>query len=214
MDVFESFRSAADPSKAVQMRSYMRNQFPFLGIQTPQRTKLSAPFLKAMAKEPVNWGFVDRCWDEPEREFQYLAIAYLERISQRLTGDDILQLKRLITAKSWWDTVDGLDGIVGDVAFRYPEVNEILLKWSMDENIWLRRTAIDHQLQRKEKTNTRLLEEILTNNLDQTEFFVNKAVGWSLREYSKTDPDWVRSFLERHQAHMAPLSIAEAKKYI
>jgi 3-methyladenine DNA glycosylase AlkD len=110
--------------------------------------------------------------------------------------------------------VDGIDVIIGDVALRFPEVNDTLLAWSIDENIWLRRIAIDHQLMRKEKTNTELLERILVNNFGQTEFFINKAIGWSLRDFSKTNPDWVRGFIERHRHEMAPLSIKEAGKYV
>ena len=75
-----------------------------------------------------------------------------------------------------------------------------MLEWSLDEDFWLRRIAIDHQLGRKEKTNTALLEKILVNNLGSREFFINKAIGWSLRDYSKTDPEWVRDFIRTYEA--------------
>ena len=128
--------------------------------------------------------------------------------------DDIQKLQKLITTKSWWDTVDGLDVIVGDIALHYTEVNEILLQWSTDENIWLRRTAIDNQLLRKDKTDTTLFEQILVNNFGQNEFFINKAIGWSLRDYSKTNPDWVRAFIKKYKDKLPPLSVKEASKYI
>ena len=99
---------------------------------------------------------------------------------------------RLITTKSWWDSIDCLDRIVGGIALRYPEINAVILDWSRDDNIWLRRSAIDHQLLRKEKTDTELLAQILDNNLGQSEFFINKAIGWVLRDYRKTNPEWVR----------------------
>jgi 3-methyladenine DNA glycosylase AlkD len=89
-----------------------------------------------------------------------------------------------------------------------------LLEWSTDTNFWLRRIAIDHQLSRKEKTNTALLEQIIINNFGQTEFFINKAIGWSLREYSKTNPKWVQNFLALHKDKMAKLSLKEASKYV
>lgn len=89
-----------------------------------------------------------------------------------------------------------------------------MLDWSQDENIWVRRVAINHQLLRKNQTNTILLKQILCNNLNDTEFFINKAIGWSLRDYSKTNPEWVRQFIQTHKEHMAPLSIREASKYI
>ena len=85
---------------------------------------------------------------------------------------------------------------------------------NVDDNIWLRRVAIDHQLLRKEKTDTNLLEKILVNNLNHTEFFINKAIGWALRDYSKTNPQWVKDFIEKYKNNMASLSIREASKYI
>jgi 3-methyladenine DNA glycosylase AlkD len=93
----------------------------------------------------------------------------------------------------------GLDRIAGRIALKFLEVNKILLAWSTDDNIWLRRIAIDHQLFRKDKTDTALLEAIIKNNLGQTEFFINKAIGWALREYGKTNPEWVKNFIEKYK---------------
>jgi len=214
MDIFDVLRAAADPEKAASMSAYMRGQFAFLGIPTPERKRLSREFLKAADRSAVDWGFISACWEQPEREFQYLGIDYLTRLKALLSPADIPGIQRLVTEKSWWDTVDALDVVVGGIALRYPEVNGTLLAWSVDEDMWLRRIAIDHQLTRREKTDTGLLERILVNNLGQTEFFINKAVGWSLRDFSKTDPDWVRGFIERHRGAMAPLSIKEASKYL
>lgn len=214
MDIFEVFRSEANPEKAVQMSAYMRDQFPFLGIQTPERKELSRDFYKTVSKTVVDWNFVFKCWEQPEREFQYLAVEYLGKLKAVLTPADIPNLRRLAETKSWWDTVDGLDIVIGDIALSYPELNDVMIEWSMDDNFWIRRIAIDHQLLRKEKTNTQLLERILVNNLGQSEFFINKAIGWSLRDYSKTNPDWVRGFIEKHRGRMSKLSIKEASKYI
>jgi 3-methyladenine DNA glycosylase AlkD len=214
LDIFEIFRVAANPEKAAPMSAYMRDQFPFLGIPTPERKRLSRDFLKSRGKESVDWNFVFECWQQPEREFQYLAKDYLAKISAILTPADIPNFRELIITESWWDTVDGLDVIVGDIALRYPEANDILLAWSVDDNFWLRRLAIDHQLTRRDKTDTPLLERILVNNFGQTEFFINKAIGWALRDYSKTNPNWVRDFIRRHRSKMASLSIKEASKYI
>ena len=214
MDIFDIFRKAADPEKAAQMSAYMRDQFPFLGISSPERKRLSRDFLKSKKREAPDWEFVFKCWEQPEREFQYLAVDYLDKISPALTPCDVPNLQKLIVTKSWWDTVDGLDTIAGDIALRYPEVNATLLAWSSEENIWLRRAAIDHQRLRKERTDTNLLEKIIVNNLGRTEFFINKAIGWALRDYSKTDPEWVRCFLDKYSGKMAPLSIREASKYI
>ena len=214
MDVFQTLRRAANPERAKSMSAYMRNQFAYLGIQTQKRRKLSREFLQFMSKTQVDWDFVFKCWEQPEREFQYLAMDYLRGVKSLLTPKDIPRLRGLALDKSWWDTIDSLDVTIGDIALDYPEVNQVLLEWSLDENFWLRRIAIDHQLIRKEKTDTYLLEQIIVNNLGQTEFFINKAIGWSLRNYSKTNPDWVRGFLDRYGDRMAALSVREASKYV
>jgi 3-methyladenine DNA glycosylase AlkD len=214
LTLFENFRAAADPEKAGPMKAYMRNQFEFLGIPTAKRKELSRPFLEEKGKSDLDWDLVFRCWQQPEREFQYLAVSYLTQLASRLSADDIPKLRDLAVAKSWWDTIDGLDAIVGDIALRFPEVNDTLLAWSIDDNFWLRRVAIDHQLKRKAKTDPNLLAKIIVNNFGSTEFFINKAIGWSLREYSKTNPAWVRDFIDRYRRDMSSLSIKEASKYI
>ena len=112
---------------------------------------------------------------------------------------DFEKLKKLVIKKSWWDTVDVLDRIIGSLIYRDETLKKEILKWSVDDNIWLRRVAIDHQLLRKEKTDTDLLEKILVNNLNHTEFFINKAIGWALRDYSKTNPQWVKDFIEKYK---------------
>ncbi|MDR0528756.1 MAG: DNA alkylation repair protein [Zoogloeaceae bacterium] len=214
MGIFETLRAAADPEKAAPMRAYMRGQFPFLGIPAPERRRISRGFLKALDRESIDWAFVSECWRQSEREFQYLAKDYLAERAAVLTPLAMERLQELIVTKPWWDTVDGLDVIAGAIALRNPDVNDVFLAWSVDDDFWLRRAAIGHQRARRAKTDTRLLERILMNNFGQTEFFINKAIGWALREYGKTNPDWVRDFLERHKSKMASLSLREASKYI
>ena len=212
MDIFNILRLAADPEQAEKMKAYMRGQFDYIGVQTPQRRKISRNFIKTL--KSVDWEFIFKCWEQSEREFQYLAIDCLDKLKAALSPADIPDLQKLITTKSWWDTVDGLDVIVGDIALRYPELNDVLIDWSSDDNIWIRRTSINHQLLHKGKTNTDLMYRIIVNNLGQSEFFINKAIGWSLREYSKTNPNWVRKFIEKNRDKMAPLSIREGSKYL
>lgn len=212
--VFEKYYAATDPMQAIKMSAYMRDLFPFLGIPTPKRKELSKDFLSLAKKQrEINWGFVNTCW-EKEREFQYLALNYLFTLAKLLTPDDISRLKQLAVTKSWWDTIDCLDRLVGGVALNFSKVNDILLEWSVSENFWLRRIAIDHQLLRKDKTDVALLKQIIVNNFGQKEFFINKAIGWSLREYSKTNSDWVRNFLAKYNDKLSILSIKEASKYL
>lgn len=162
----------------------------------------------------MDWSFINECWEIPEREMQYVAIEYLKVMKKWLTAADIPNIKKIAQTKSWWDTIDGLDKIVGSIALKDPDVNETLITWSTAKDFWLRRLAIDHQLLRKDKTNPALLETILLNNLGQEEFFINKAIGWCLRDYSKTNPAWVTDFIQKNKDQMAPLSISEGSKYL
>ena len=213
--LIDEFDKKADVIKAQQMSAYMRDQFAFLGVPTPLRKTICKEYFKEAKKlKTVDWEFVNACWENPYRELQYAAVDYLTIKIKLLTPSDITKLKKLIVTKSWWDTVDGLDMIVGEIAIKYPEANETLLLWSKDENIWLRRIVIDHQLSRKEKTDTKLLETVIVNNLGSSEFFIDKAIGWSLREYSKTNPKWVKDFIEKHKEQLSKLSIKEGSKYI
>ena len=195
--LYEEMIQHKNEEQARQMSKYMLNKFEYIGIRTPERRKIFKNFFKEYKnEEKIDWEFVNKCWENKYREFQYIAADYLKNMKDKLTRDDIPKLKQLILKKSWWDTIDNLDMTIGALALKDSNVNKILLEWSLDENIWLRRIAIDHQLLRKEKTNTELLEKILKNNLGQAEFFINKAIGWALRDYSKTNPEWVKNFIE------------------
>ena len=213
--LYEEMIRHKNEEQAQRMSKYMLNKFEYIGIKTPERREIFKNFFKEYKnEEKIDWEFVNKCWENKYREFQYIAADYLKNMKDKLTIDDIPKFKQLILKKSWWDTIDNLDMTIGALALKDSNVNKILLEWSLDENIWLRRIAIDHQLLRKEKTNTELLEKILKNNLGQTEFFINKAIGWALRDYSKTNPEWVKNFIEKNRENMAKLSIKEASKYL
>ena len=213
--LYEEMIQHKNEEQAQKMSKYMLNKFEYIGIKTPERRKIFKNFFKEYKnEEKIDWEFVNKCWENKYREFQYIAADYLKNMKDKLTIDDIPKFKQLILKKSWWDTIDNLDMTIGALALKDSNVNKILLEWSLDENIWLRRIVIDHQLLRKEKTNTELLEKILKNNLGQAEFFINKAIGWALRDYSKTNPEWVKNFIEKNRENMAKLSIKEASKYL
>ena len=207
-------KAIANPNDAAAMKAYMKNKFEFLGVKTPARRKLAKTFFKQQTDFVIDWNFINEAWNNPYRELQYTALDYLEIRKKLLTPSDLPRLKKQAQTKSWWDTIDFLDRLVGSIIARFPETKEIIVAWSCDEDIWLRRLAIDYQLLRKEKTDTELLEKILVNNLGRTEFFINKAIGWALRDYSKTNPDWVKDFIERYRVEMAALSIREGSKYL
>ena len=204
----------ADPAKVPAMEAYMKNKFSFLGVQKPILKKIEREFFKLFIKDPIDWTFVEECWQQPYREFQYIAMDYLDKKKKELRPEDFPKLKQLAQTKSWWDSINQLDLIIGEITFTYPETKQVMLDWSKDQDFWLRRIAIDHQLMCKDLTDTDLLAEVICNNFGQTEFFINKAIGWSLRNYSKVNHDWVRAFIDQHASQMASLSIREASKYL
>lgn len=214
-EIKERFEAHQDPENAVKMAKYMKNLFPFYGIAAPERKKLYKDILKEEKKnKTVDWTFLDQCYEDDHREFQYVTLDYLTAMQKFLTYDDIPRIWKYIKEKQWWDTIDFFDRIIGEIGLGDSRVDALMLAWSVDEDFWVRRIAIDHQLLRKERTNTELLEQILVNNLGSNEFFINKAIGWSLRDYSKTDPEWVRTFISKYRDRMDKLSIREGSKYI
>ncbi len=215
LQIEKAFEEKANIENAEKMSKYMRDKFKFYGLSTPNRKEIYKEFLKSeKKKEIIDWNFLDLCYENEHREFQYLVIDYLATMQKFLRFDDVPHIKKYIKARQWWDTIDGFDRIVGNIAFVDDRINDLMLKWSVDEDFWIRRIAIDHQLCRKEKTNTELLEQILINNFGSNEFFINKAIGWSLRDYSKTNPEWVKKFIKKYKDKMNKLSIKEAGKYI
>ena len=212
--LLKELQNLANADDARAMKAYMRGRFEFLGVKTPARRKAAKAFFKKHGGADIDWRFVRQAWEHPFREMQYAALDYLETRKNLLRPGDLPQLKKLAQTKSWWDTIDFLDRLAGGIIAGFPETRPVILQWSRDEDIWLRRLAIDHQLLRKDQTDQHLLEQILVNNLDQTEFFINKAVGWALRDYSKTNPEWVKNFIRQHHGKMAPISIREASKYL
>lgn len=214
-EIKKLFKEQENRENAIKMAAYMRNLFKFYGLQAPDRKAIYQDYIKTdQASGEIDWHFLNACYEDEHREFQYLVIDYLSAMKKKLTYEDIGRIYPYVKTKQWWDTIDGFDRIIGGIAFTDARVNELMLTWSTDEDLWIRRIAIDHQRCRKEKTNVELLETIILNNLGSREFFINKAIGWSLREYSKTNPDRVRAFIARHKDKMSSLSIREGSKYI
>ena len=144
------FEQNRDEENAIKMSKYMRDLFKFYGIPTPVRKSLYKDLLKEeKAKKTIDWNFLDKCYEDDYREFQYLALDYIENMQKFLNYDDVPKLYKYIKSKQWWDTIDRFDRIVGNIAFKDDRINDLMLKWSKDEDFWLRRIAIDHQLGRK-----------------------------------------------------------------
>lgn len=215
MDIFEIYYSKGNLHIKDGMEAYMRNQFKFLGIKTPERRALSKEFIQdKKADKNIDWDFIFRAYGKEEREFKYLAIDYLKACQKNLQVEEIDYLKELVLLEPWWDTVDLLSKLIGSLLLKDGSLKEShILKWAQDESIWLRRVAILHQLGFKDKMDKDLLSQIIRVNLGSGEFFIDKAIGWILRDYSKTDPDFVIKFI-KSENRLANLSRNEGLKYL
>ena len=215
LDLITDLEENRNELLAESMSRYMQDKFSFLGIRGATRTEIYKKYFPDARKtKTIDWDFVESCWNKEEREFQYVVVYYLKAMQKFLKREDISRLKYLIVIKSWWDTVDLLAKVVGSLVIRIEGYDQIMLEWSKDSNIWLKRVAILYQLSLKEKVDKQVLERILVNNLGDSEFFINKAIGWALRDYSKFNSEWVREFIEKNKNGIANLSLREASKYI
>jgi 3-methyladenine DNA glycosylase AlkD len=196
-----------DVSRAVSMSAYMRNQFAFLGIAAPIRVKAVKTVLKELGlmEAPLDSGLIQQLWALPEREYQYVACDYLLWRKKIITQEHLDLLEACVLSKSWWDTIDSLDGVVGSI----PQSESRLEAWSVHSNFWLRRMAIQSQLGLKEKTNQERLFRFILASIDDSEFFIRKSIGWALREYAYTNPKAVQDFVLAHP-ELSTLSKREA----
>ncbi len=212
----DSFETHANSQEAVGMQKYMRDQFPFLGIKKPIREEILKHFLKEKGLPSAEFfsTLIHNLWQMPQREYQYIAMTLLEKFKKQRQEQDIDLLEELIISKSWWDTVDIIAAnLVGDYFKRFPEkVFPISQKWIFSENMWLQRTAILFQLTYKKNTNETLLYEYIGHCAESKEFFIQKAIGWALRQYARTAPQSVRQFVESYP--LKPLSRREALKHL
>lgn len=205
-------QAQSQASNALAMQAYMKDRFAFLGIKAADRRMLAKPILlKIKKEESLNWDFVFDCFEQEEREFQYIACDYLRSSHRKLKAKDIDSLESLLLSKSWWDTVDQLATEVGYLVLKY-DLKALMMRWATHDNFWIRRTAIIHQLKFKTQTDTELLAYCIDQNLGSKEFFINKGIGWALRAYGDINPVWVVAFADAHD--LAPLSKREALRKI
>ena len=194
------------------MIAYMKGKFAFLGIQTPLRREASLPLIRAFAGNPIE--AAEAVWVLPEREYQYVAIDLLRRHSKRLNSEHLPALEALVQQKSWWDSVDGLAVVIGGIVLRQPELADQMDRLIASPNLWLRRVALLHQLEWKEHTDEARLFDYCRQCAGEKEFFIRKAIGWSLRQYARTHPAAVRNFLTHHREKLSELSFREASKHM
>ncbi|MDO5503534.1 MAG: DNA alkylation repair protein [Actinomycetia bacterium] len=217
-----ALRPHADPERAVGQQRYMKSALPYLGLTSPVLRRALRPVLGDPACRIADRGeweaTVRAVWGQAtHREHWYAALALLGHRAYRPWQDPQLLplIEDLVRNGAWWDVVDDLaTHFVRDILLAYPgEVAVTMRDWSLDEDLWIRRTAMLCQIGAKAATDTDLLTDVIEPNIEHPDFFSRKAIGWALREYAKTDPDWVRAFVEHHP-NLSGLSRREALKHL
>ena len=207
-----------NPVDAPRMKSYMKDQYEYYGIKSPVRNVLSSRIYKehkAFILENLE-EFVHVMWNEPYREYQYIAMDVLKKSKNKLTLENLPMVEWLITQKSWWDTVDFLAStLVGYIFSKNPELIYPKVEAYLNSgNMWLQRTAVLFQLKYGQLTDKELLFDTIRQLRGGKEFFINKALGWALRQYSKYNPGAVGEFIETEKATLSGLTIREGSKYL
>ncbi len=209
------FETHADAERAGLMSAYMRHQFEFYGIMSPVRKAIEKQFLKenGLPAPSELEAIVRDTWAQPQREYQYFGMELLERGKKHWTTDSLVLMEALLLQKSWWDTIDFMaTHWIGAYFLKFPNDKITATeRWNMDANFWLQRVSIIFQLQYKEKTNFELLCNYILSRADSKAFFVQKAIGWALREHAKRNPKQVLDFVEHTE--LMPLSKREALKH-
>jgi 3-methyladenine DNA glycosylase AlkD len=208
----------ADPLKALQMAAYMKQKFAFLGIPTPLRREIVKPYITTLGKSPDPndlMKVVQTLWQFDERECQYVAVDLLVKFVRQLQARHEPLLVELVQKKSWWDTVDLLASrVFGTLNRNAPELIDRINGYANHENMWMRRVAILVQLHDGERTDRKRLAYALESNLADKDFFIRKAMGWALRQLARTDPIWVKTWLDAHAGQVSGLTRREALKHL
>ncbi len=216
VSVKKAFATQANPHKAAPMKQYMKNKFDYLGIQAKQRQQLQREFMKKDALPSARdvEKIIRELWVLPKREYQYFAMELLEKYLKKADEEIVALFEYMLVTKPWWDTVDRIASrLVGTYLKAHPDlIVPCTEKWMYYGNMWLQRTAILFQLKYKKETDINLLFTYSKALAESKEFFIQKAIGWALREYSKTDAEAVRHFVSG--TSLAPLSHREALRLI
>ncbi len=208
----KAFRKEANKEIARKQARYMRDQFPFLGLPKPLRNQLQKPLFRVWQpgrKELL--AAVQELFALKEREYGYAAIDLLQKWQSLLLEKDLFFLKKLIQTKSWWDTVDLLASRhVGQLILTHPSCVEELDRWIEDKDLWVRRSALIAQLYWKDKSDDARLFRYILAQANEKDFFIRKAIGWALRQRSKSNSFVTKNFLQEHGHRLSPLSVREA----
>jgi 3-methyladenine DNA glycosylase AlkD len=212
-----ALEAVAHGRKAPVMAAYMKGQFRFLGVPSPERRAAQKPTLAELGDVSGDdlLAFAEACWNEPERELQYVGADALRKHNGALQPHHLDRLAGLIVHRSWWDTVDSLaTHAVGPLVARHHDLARVMDEWIESDDLWLARSAIIHQLSYKESTDTDRLFAYADRRAADTDFFIRKALGWALRQYARTDPTTVRDFVASRADQLSALTKREALKHL
>jgi 3-methyladenine DNA glycosylase AlkD len=214
----EALLANVNSKRALEMKAYLRNQFEFLGIQTPTRRSIFKELPKLPKDAKLILQIANALYEKPEREFRYVACDLLNKNVQVLNLEDLPAIKNLLQKDAWWDTVDSLTGAIGDIVFKekrnYPNSQAIMDEWLQDSDFWVKRSAMIHQLGWKEHTDTTRLANYAQALSGESEFFIRKAIGWAFRDYARHDPMFVKSFMMKNASQFSNLTVREATKHL
>lgn len=198
--IIEVFEANQDLENKIKQEAYLKNQFLFLGIKQPIRKQIQKDFL-IQSKKLTNDEIIElvtKLHNLEHREYMYLGRDILAHNIRKLTTPDLIKLMPLITIKPWWENVDGYVGIFNQVLLRENKIEDFIDKYYQNDDMWVRRMTILIQLKSKDQTNTKYLDKVIKYNYMDKEFFIQKAIGWALREYSKTNPEYVEKYIEEN----------------
>lgn len=219
-ELFEPFRNA---KRAQTASAYMRDQFPFIGMKTEIRRSAQKSWIDSLKTlEDTNsdsyrerWLIIRALWEKEERDYQYTAIDLLNAWSKKYySEEDAIELEWILNHKSWWDSVDAIaSNYLGKWALLFPEkARETFEKWRYHESFWLQRSCLIYQLKYKDEVDSAYLENLIQQMNGNNEFFIQKAIGWSLRQLSKYKPEDVVQILSNNP--IKGLALREASKYL
>lgn len=212
--IVEALRDLADADNAFKMRKYMRDKYPFLGVNKPERQEVFKHLYKLHGSSQDWFDISSELFAMPEREFHYVAMEYVKMSKKSWDSRLPALCEQWIGEESWWDVVDFLaPQILGPYFLQFPAERDVWIqRWMNSGNFWLQRFCLVFSLGYKDKTDVVLLAKNIQALSSSKEFFIQKAIGWALRQYARTDPDWVREFVANNA--LAPLSKREALKHV
>jgi 3-methyladenine DNA glycosylase AlkD len=213
-----ALRAQADAQQAVPMKAYMLDQFEFLGVRAGPRRDALKGWMKFAGTADELLSLAEALWRLPEREFRYVAVDLQAKHHKRLDISALPRILQLVQTDAWWDTVDGLAGVVGDIWLRakasQADVQQHMDACMVHPHLWVRRVAMLHQLGWREQTDQERLFRYALTLAPEKDFFIRKAIGWALRDHARTRPDAVRAFLAQHADRLSGLTLREAGKHL